>query len=209
MRSWLRLMQRRDESMRRCDGGGDRVTEPSPNKPPTSAAPAAGSVWSPRVFISYAHDSDAHRELVRDLWIFLCANGVDARIDRVAVEQRQDWALWMEQQVAEADRILIVASPAYQQRAGYDADPAVGRGAQWEARLIRDLYHRNQFDGGRFLPIVLPGGSIDDVPGFLTPATSTVYRVSDFSVTGAEALLQVIHHPPGEGPPLTVSQPFI
>jgi hypothetical protein len=30
------------------------------------------------------HDSEAHREQVRNLWIFLCANGVDARIDRVA-----------------------------------------------------------------------------------------------------------------------------
>ena len=184
------------------------MTEPSPNVPST-ARPIPESVRAPQVFISYAHDSDTHRELVRDLWVFLCANGVDARIDRVAVEQRQDWALWMEQQVTEADRILIVASPAYKRRAGYDADPAVGRGVQWEARLIRDLYYRNQSDRSRFLPIVLPGGSIDDVPGFLTPATSTVYGVSDFSVAGAEALLRVIHHRPGEGPPVTVSQPFI
>ena len=156
----------------------------------------------PRVFISYAHDSDAHREQVRDLWIFLCAHGVDARIDRVAAEQRQDWTLWMEQQVAEADRILIVASPAYKTRAGHEADPDVGRGVQYEARLIRDLFYRDQSDLGRFLPVVLPGGSIDDVPGFLTPTTSTVYRLSEFTVAGAEALLRVIHQRPGEVQPV-------
>jgi hypothetical protein len=44
----------------------------------------------PRVFISYAHDSDAHREKVRDLWVFLCANGVEAHIDRVAAQERHE-----------------------------------------------------------------------------------------------------------------------
>ena len=44
--------------------------------------------------------------------------------------------------------------------------------------------------------MVLPGGSIDDIPGFLTPAISTVYRVSDFTVAGAEALLRAIVQPP-------------
>src|SRR5689334_17117158 len=128
-------MQRRDASVRSCEGGGDRVTELSPNVPSTSTR-TPESERAPRVFISYAHDSDAHREQVRDLWIFLCANGVDARIDRVAAAQRQDWPLWMEQRVGEVDRILIVSSPAYRQRAGYEADPGVGWGVQWEARLI-------------------------------------------------------------------------
>jgi hypothetical protein len=36
-----------------------------------------------RVFISSAHESDAHAEAVRDLRIFLRANEVDAQIDRV------------------------------------------------------------------------------------------------------------------------------
>jgi hypothetical protein len=71
---------------------------------------------------------------VRDLWVFLCANGVDARIDRVAAEQRQDWTLWMEEQVAAADHVLVIASPAYKQRAGHEAEPDQGRGVQYEAR---------------------------------------------------------------------------
>jgi tetratricopeptide (TPR) repeat protein len=154
------------------------------------------------VFISYAHDSDAHREKVRDLWVFLCANGVEAHIDRVADQERQDWTMWMERQVAEADHILIVASPAYKKRAGHDADPAEGQGVQYEARLIRNLFYANQSDLGRFLPVVLPGGSSDDVPAFLTPATTTVYQVSSFTVAGAEALLRVLHRRPSEIQPV-------
>jgi hypothetical protein len=75
------------------------VVESSPSMPPTPA-PVAGSWRAPRVFSSYAHDSDAHAEQVRNLWIFLCAHGFDAHIDRVAAEQRRDWSLWMERQVA-------------------------------------------------------------------------------------------------------------
>ena len=46
----------------------------------------------PRVLISYAHDDQAHVERVRDFWLFLRANGIDARLDLPAAEQRQDWA---------------------------------------------------------------------------------------------------------------------
>ena len=87
-----------------------------------------------RVFISYAHGSDEHVERVRDLWIFLRAQGIDAKLDRAAAQRRQDWALWMADQVREADHILIVASAAYRERAEGRSGPDVGRGVQYEAR---------------------------------------------------------------------------
>ena len=182
---------------------GDTVTEPLQAAPLPATATTGGGVRVPRVFISYAHDCDTHRETVRDLWIFLRAHGVNARIDRVAAEQRTDWTLWMERQVAEADRILVVASPAYRQRAGHEADLGGGAGVQYEARLIRNLFYQDQSALRRFLPVVLPGGSPDDLPAFLTPAVATVYRVSAFTVDGAETLLRVLHDRPGEvEPPL-------
>ena len=116
-------MQRCDRGARCGRGGGESGDRAITRRAATRDADdngggggggvVGGGVRAPRVFISYAHDSTAHREAVRDLWIFLRAHGVDARIDRVAAEQRTDWTLWMEQQVAEADRILVVASPAY------------------------------------------------------------------------------------------------
>ena len=76
----------------------------------TDAAPV-------RVFVSYAHDDAAHEERVREFWLFLRANGIDARLDLPAAEQRQDWAQWMTRQVRDADRVLVVASPEYKRRA--------------------------------------------------------------------------------------------
>src|SRR4051812_38751220 len=115
------------------------------DSPPGGANPDEGP-RRPRVFVSYAHDSDVHREAVRDLWLFLCKNGVDARIDRVAAEQRKDWTLWMEEQVTAADHILVIASPAYKERAGHAAEPSQGRGVQYEARLVRNLFCASQND---------------------------------------------------------------
>ena len=87
-----------------------------------------------RAFISYAHDSDAHQDLVRDFWLFLRAHGIDARLDLPATGQRTDWAQWMTRQVRDAGRVLVVASPEYRRRAEGDAGPDEGRGVQWEAR---------------------------------------------------------------------------
>ena len=70
-----------------------------------------------RVFISYAHESDAHSDQVRSLWHFLRSNGIDAKLDRSAAGQRQDWALWTADEIRHADRVLVVASAAYRARA--------------------------------------------------------------------------------------------
>jgi hypothetical protein len=173
---------------------------------PTSAQSSTLTTTStprraPRVFISYAHESDEHAEAVRDLWIFLRAQGIDARLDRVAAQQRQDWALWMADQVRETDHVLVIASPAYRKRAEGRVGPDEGRGVQFEARLIRDAFYAHQDDLGRFVPVVLPGQSEEGVPDFLAPATCTVYRVSGCTLAGAESLVRLLLGQPAETEP--------
>jgi tetratricopeptide (TPR) repeat protein len=145
------------------------------------------------VFISYAQGDPEHEGLVRELWVFLRACGIDARLDLAAAADRVDWAAWMTVQVRDADRVLVVASPAYKKRAEGDAGPGEGRGVQWEARLIRDLFLADP-DAGmrRCVPVILPGGSAEDIPLWLAPAAGSVYRVSGFTVTGAEDLLRLL-----------------
>ncbi|MCP2246513.1 FxSxx-COOH system tetratricopeptide repeat protein [Lentzea aerocolonigenes] len=145
-----------------------------------------------RVFISYAQESDEHRAVVRELWAFLRANGVDAVFDQVAAGQRQDWSLWMADRIREADVVLCVASEQYKLRAESRTSPEVGRGVQWEARLIRDAFYDAQQDLQKFVPVVVPGQSAGGVPDFLAPATTTVYVVEDFTLPGAEDLLRFL-----------------
>ena len=132
-----------------------------------------------RVFISYAQESDEHRAVVRELWAFLRANGIDAVFDQVAAGQRQDWSLWMADRIRDADVVLCVASEQYRLRAESRTDQHVGRGVQWEARLIRDAFYEAQQDLQKFVPVVVPGQAISGVPDFLAPATTTVYEVED------------------------------
>src|SRR5829696_7387691 len=129
---------------------------------------------SPRVFISYAHDSDDHQEAVRDLWILLRGCGIDARLDLPAAERRQDWPLWMLEQIRETDYVLVIASPAYRLRAEGTAAADEGRGVQFEAALLREELYRHRDAGmGKLLPVVLPGQSADNIPAYLGPTTAT------------------------------------
>jgi tetratricopeptide (TPR) repeat protein len=157
-----------------------------------------------RVFVSYAHDSAAHEETVRELWLLLRRCGVDARLDKPAAERRQDWPLWMLEQVRSADYVLVIASPAYRRRAEGDATAGEGRGVQFEAALIREELYRNRQAGlERFLPVLLPGESVDDIPAFLGPTTATSYQVGELTPAGVERLLRVLTDQPWEvEPPL-------
>ncbi len=119
-----------------------------------------------RVFISYAHDGDAHVAAVRDLWIFLRQQGVDARVDLPAAELRQDWPAWMEEQVQNAEYVLVIASKAYKRRAEDGLIPKdEGRGVRYEVRLIREYFYRDQKTVlRRVLPVLLPGVPVDYIP---------------------------------------------
>ncbi|MBM7773504.1 tetratricopeptide (TPR) repeat protein [Actinokineospora baliensis] len=141
-----------------------------------------------RVLLSYAHESEEHRALVRSFWAFLRGNGVDAVFDQVAEDQRQDWSLWTAEQIRAAEVVLCVASPQYRH--------AEGNGVRWEARLIRAEFYASGGDLQKFVPVVLPGHSPDGVPDFLAPATTTVYTVRDLTVPGAEDLLRFILRKP-------------
>ena len=141
---------------------------------------------------------------VRDLWVFLRGQGIDAKLDLQAAERRQDWPAWMLEQVRDSRFVLVVASLAYKRRSEGQAAADEGRGVQFEARLISEYFYRDQKAGiERFLPVLLPGVSAECIPDFLSPASATSYPVSSTSGDGCEALLRVLTGQPYEvEPPL-------
>ncbi|WP_086662402.1 tetratricopeptide repeat protein [Lentzea kentuckyensis] len=149
-----------------------------------------------RVFISYAQESPEHRAEVLNLYALLREHGIDAHVDQIAAGERHDWSLWMADQIREADVVLCVASEQYRLRAEGQSDEQVGKGVQWEARLIRAAFYKSQRKLQKFVPVVLPGQTVYGVPDFLAPETTTVYFVEDFSKQGAEDLLRLLWHKP-------------
>jgi hypothetical protein len=179
-----------------------------PDRVPTSPARSAAS--PPRVFISYAYDDDEHVAQVRALWHLLRANGIDARLDLPAAERRQDWALWMLDEVQSADFVLVIASADYRRRGEGRAPPDEGRGVQWEAALIREeVYSNRSAVTHKLLPVLLPGKSTADIPLWLGPNSGTSYRVTDFTLPGAEELIRVLTGQPYERPPPLGQRPVL
>jgi SAM-dependent methyltransferase len=143
-----------------------------------------------RVFISYAHDSLTHDEKVLHFCNALRSQGIDARIDIPAAKQRQDWPLWMLNEFKAAAFVLIVASPEYKRRAEGRAPQGEGLGVQWESSLIRNEAYANPRSAlQRFVPIILPGCTVDDIPLWLGPYSTTHYTISNFSPGGTSELV--------------------
>ncbi|WP_236789312.1 SEFIR domain-containing protein [Amycolatopsis sp. GM8] len=147
---------------------------------------------SPRVFISYSHDSEEHKDSVLRFATFLRSDaGVDVSLDRWVEGQRRDWSLWALRELNEADFILVIASPEYRRRADGEAPPNVGRGSQFEAAIIRNNLTRNlPEETRRVLPIVLPGSSLDEIPTFLAAYSTTHYVIDEFTIEGVDELLR-------------------
>jgi hypothetical protein len=161
-------------------------------------------------FLSYAHDSAGHREMVRRLWYFLNENGVDAWADLEAEDQRQDWPRQMEERLDASDYVLVIASPEYRRRVNRHAEDPNGRGVEYEAALIRDrLIENRTLWYPRILPVVLPGRNRSEIPRFLGPWSGTYYEVLSFTITGAEPLLRILTGQPGEPGPARGRPPLL
>ncbi|MEX1368265.1 MAG: SUMF1/EgtB/PvdO family nonheme iron enzyme [Nannocystaceae bacterium] len=117
-----------------------------------------------RVFISYSHDSDAHRDRVAALADRLRGEGVDAWIDQYEPHPDEGWPRWMKRQLSESDYVLLVCTPTYRRRFDGEAEPGQGRGVTWEAGLVQqDLYDAGGRNA-RAIPVLFEGGSEVDIP---------------------------------------------
>lgn len=153
--------------------------------------PRSGTAESPRVFITYSHDDERHRALVREFATFLRTGaGIDVRLDQWADDGRRDWSLWAIEQLTEADFVLVIASPDYKRRAEGTEVPHLGRGAQFEAAMIRDnLTQDLPRATRRILPVVLPGRRVEEIPSFLNAHSTTRYEIDEFTLDGVADLL--------------------
>lgn len=149
---------------------------------------------APRVFVTYSHDTPEHKKLVERFAAFLRTGiGLDVHLDAWYDNVRRDWSLWATEQLTKADFIVVVASPDYKRRADGTALPHEGRGAQFEAAIIRDNLTRDlRRETERVLPVVLPGRSIDEIPVFLNAHSTTRYHVDEFTEAGVADLLAAI-----------------
>lgn len=163
---------------------------------------------NPRVFISYSHDSEPHKQAVLDLATRLRAGGVDVQLDQyVNGSPEQGWPRWMLDELEQATHVLCVCSPTYYRRFRGHEQPGKGRGVTWEgAFMTQELYDANSRNR-RFIPVSFGEADERVVPEPLRGVTR--YRVeAEFdqlyrAILGLAGVrpepLGPLRYPPGSG----------
>ncbi len=91
---------------------------------------------------------------VHDLAMKLRRDEVDVAIDADEISPAQGWPRWCEEQIHKADYVLIVCTESYARRFDGKEVGDVGKGAQWEGTLIRQLIYDSVRGAGRFVPVI-------------------------------------------------------
>ncbi len=135
---------------------------------------------SPKVFISYSHDSPEHRQRVLALAGRLRDEGVDVELDQYETAPAEGWARWMERRIKVADFVLVVCTAVYRQRfageknAGEEnagEENASGLGVKWEGAILTQTLYQQAAQNRRFVPVVFALGDAAHVPLPLAGAT--------------------------------------
>ncbi len=121
---------------------------------------------SPKVFISYSHDSDEHRDRVRDLADRLRAEGLDVSLDQFEIDVTPRW---MVQKIEESRFVLVVCTETYRKRFE-GKESRGGLGADFEGKTItQEIYERRD---GFAVPIFFePDSGSRDIPKVLRGLT--------------------------------------
>lgn len=156
---------------------------------------------SPKVFISYSHDSQNHKKWVLDLATRLRNSGVDAIIDQWELSAGDDLPHFMETQLAIADRVIMVCSERYVEKANSGSG-----GVGYEKMIITsDLLSR--IDSNKVIPIIKQGAS-KDVPTFLKSKLYIDFSKPDDYEFSFDNLVRTIHGSPLFKKPEIGNNPF-
>jgi len=110
----------------------------------------------PRVFISYSHEGSEHESLVLELCDQLRKDGINAVCDQYSPAPPEGWPRWMEEQISNADFVLVACTETYQRRVSGKEEDGIGKGVLWESSLIYQLIYESSTDNSRFIPVLLP-----------------------------------------------------
>ena len=155
----------------------------------------------PKVFISYSHDSLEHKKWVNDLGTRLRNNGVDAILDQWELQPGDDLPHFMETHLASSDRIIMVCSETYVEKANK------GQGGVGYEKMIITSNLLKSIDENKVIPIIRQNGS-SDIPTFLKTKLYLNFSInSDFEFNFDE-LIRTIHQSPLMNKPEIGNNPF-
>jgi hypothetical protein len=101
----------------------------------------------PKVFVSYSHDSDTHRERVAAFVSRLRREeGISVVWDDDSASvggPNEGWSRWCERQIIECEFVLACCTEMYCERFDGEQPVDTGKGVAWEAHLIRKYLYNS------------------------------------------------------------------
>ncbi len=165
-----------------------------------------------RVFISYSHDSPAHKQRVLQLANALRDNGIDAELDQYHehAPPPQGWPRWCEEQLRpqNAAYVLMICTKSYHDRIEGQVPANEGRGVFWEGGIIYSYVYDAKLNA-RFIPVLLEGASEDNI---VVPMRGyAAYRLTAFDLADEqfESLLRRLTQQPAVIKPILSPPPAL
>lgn len=129
----------------------------------------------PKVFISYSHETKAFGDEVLTFSNRLRREfGIDAEIDQYEENPPQGWPLWMDEQIMNADFVLVLSTKSYFDKVHRISN---GKGVEWEIQCIYQHLYQSNANNQKFIPILFSDDDVAYVPTPLRPYT--YYNVTD------------------------------
>jgi nucleoside phosphorylase len=128
-----------------------------------------------KVFISYSHDSEAHRERVLAIADRLRDDGIDCRLDRYEAAPDRGWAKWMLDEIEEARFVLVICTEQYHKRFRGKEESGKGKGATWEGTIVTQALYDSQGSNSKFIPVLLNSNDESFIP--IPLRSSNIYKL--------------------------------
>ncbi len=155
----------------------------------------------PKAFISYSHDSQEHKKWVLEFATRLRNSGVDAILDQWELQPGDDIPHFMERNLASADRVLMVCTDRYVERAN------AGAGGVGYEKMIVTADLLKTIDSNKVIPIIRQPGT-HNVPTFLKSKLFIDFSRDDQAEYAFDELLRTLHGAPLFKKPPVGNQPF-
>lgn len=155
----------------------------------------------PKAFISYSHDSQEHKKWVLDLATRLRNNGVDAILDQWDLKPGDDLPHFMERGLASADRVLMVCTEKYVEKAN------LGAGGVGYEKMIVTADLMKTIDSNKVIPLIRQGGG-HAVPTFLRTKLFLNFSRPDEFEFSFDELVRALHNAPLFEKPPVANNPF-
>jgi len=155
----------------------------------------------PKAFISYSHDTQEHKKWVLDLATRLRNTGVDAILDQWELKPGDDLPHFMETNLANADRVLMICTEKYVQKAN------AGAGGVGYEKMIVTADLLKSIDSNKVIPIIRQSGT-HTLPTFLKSKLFLDFSRTDQFEFSFDELVRTLHNAPLFVKPPVGNSPF-